>query len=53
MFYLQQRTNLNVHQNLRLKWSYQVFKWIEKIVGTVHTQLKTSDKLSYKKIKLK
>lgn len=50
--YLEQWTTLYVHQNLGLKWSYEVFVWIQKILGTVLTQWKTSDKLSYKKIKL-
>lgn len=38
--YLEQWTNLYVHQNLGLKWSYEVFVWIQKILGTVHTQWK-------------
>jgi hypothetical protein len=50
--YLQHWTNLYVHQNWRLKWSYGVSERIEKIVGAIHTQWKAHDKLSYKKIKL-
>lgn len=44
--------NLYVHQNLGLKWSYGAFVWIQKILGTVRTRWKTSDKSSHKKIKL-